>query len=117
MRSLWWSVVLVTLQCWAGFELIRMSAQSRVIATVFGVAGAALTLYVSWPLIDLVRHSRELLNGGPGGVMMIGPTAISLVIPIATLVLVNRKIAPTARARYRAKAPEQPPAEPPPAMT
>ena len=43
---------------------------------------------------------------------MIGPLAIALVIPIATLVLVNRKIAPTARARFRQPAPRTPSAEP-----
>jgi hypothetical protein len=111
-RSLWWSVVLVTLESWAGYELVRMSAQSRVIATVFGVAGSALTLYIAWPIIELMQHSRELANGGPGQVLIIGPIAMQLVIPIATLVLVNRKIAPTARARFRRPA-APPPAAPP----
>jgi hypothetical protein len=41
--------------------------------------------------------------------MMIGPIAIALIIPIATIILVNRKIAPTARARFRAKPAPTPP--------
>jgi hypothetical protein len=110
IRSIWWTVVLVTLQCWAGYELIRMSPQSRSIATVFGVAGAALNLYISWPVFQMMTgHRGDFISSAP----MLGPIAINLVIPIATLVLVNRKIAPTARARFRAK-PVAPTTESPP---
>jgi hypothetical protein len=100
VRSLWWNVGLVVLQGWAGYELIRMSPQSRVVATVFGVVGVAVTLYVSWPLIAVLRHSHGLTEG-PQEAMMIGPLALSLIIPVATILLVNRVISPTARARFR----------------
>ena len=39
---------------------------------------------------------------------MFGPLALGLIIPIATIVLVNRKIAPTARARFRQKPTDTP---------
>ncbi|HEY5952565.1 MAG TPA: hypothetical protein VIV40_44000, partial [Kofleriaceae bacterium] len=39
LRSMWFSVGLVILQAWAGFELVRMSPQSRILGTVFGVVG------------------------------------------------------------------------------
>ncbi len=102
VRSIWWSVALLALQGWSGFELVRMSPQSRTIATVFGVAGVAITTYINWPLIQTLLHGggREALGAGA---VAFAPLALALVIPVATLLLVNRKIAPTARARFRTK--------------
>jgi hypothetical protein len=110
VRSMWWSVGMIVLQGWAGYELVRMSAQSRVIATVSGVVGAAVNLYIAWPMFDAIRHS-----GAKASIMAataFGPTAIALIIPIATVVLVNRKIAPTARARFRSRPTPGAPSEP-----
>jgi hypothetical protein len=99
MRSMWFSVGLVVLQGWAGFELIRMSPQSRIVATVFGVVAAVVTVYISWPMLKMFKH----LHMDKEGMLMLMPLALGLIIPIATILLVNRKIAPTARARFRTK--------------
>lgn len=101
VHSMWWSVGLVVLQVWAGYELVRMSTQARVIASVYGVVGVVVTVYINWPLIQGLGHARGILGSSEG--LMIGPLALSLIVPIATVVLVNRKIAPTARARFRTK--------------
>jgi hypothetical protein len=108
-RSMWFSVGLVVLQAWAGFELIRMSPHSRVIATVYGVVGAIVTVYINWPMFDLLKHMRGI---DPNQVMLFGPLAMALIIPVATVVLVNRKIAPTARARFRQNPYVTPPSQP-----
>ena len=108
-RSIWFSVGLVVLQGWAGFELIRMSPQSRVVATVFGVVATGLTVYISWPMLDLFGHLREL---DKGHIFQLLPLALALIIPVTTIVLVNRKIAPTARARFRQKPASPSPASP-----
>ena len=108
MRSMWFSVGVVVLQAWAGFELVRMSPQSRIIATVFGIVSGAVTLYIYWPVFKSLKHMR--LGGGMQNVLMFAPIALGLVIPVATVILVNRKIAPTARARFRQKPTDQPPA-------
>jgi hypothetical protein len=100
VKSMWWNVGALVLQGWAGYELVRMSPQSRIIATVFAVVVVAVTLYVNWPLVDLLRHS----SGFDRQAILVAPLALALVMPIATLLLVHRKIAPTARARFRAKA-------------
>ncbi len=100
MRSLWFSVGLTVLQGWAGFELVRMSAQHKMIAVAYGVIATGLTVYMIWPLIEMMKHSRGMM-GGQELTMMIGPIAIQLVVPIATLLLVARKIAPTATARFK----------------
>lgn len=100
-RSVWWSIGLYGLQGWAGFELVRMSAQSKTIASVFGAVGIAITLYINWPLLKALEHSGGRLGESA---VRFGPLALALVIPVATLILVNRKIAPTAQARFRARA-------------
>lgn len=101
VRSVWWTVGLVGLQAWSGFELVRMSAQSRVIATVYGAVAVAVTIYTNLPLLQSMRHGlgRDMATQAIG----FGPLALALVIPIATVVLVNRKIAPVAQARFRVK--------------
>jgi len=106
-RSLWWSVGLTTFQMWAGYELIRMSPHSRVIATVFSVVAGALTIYIMWPVLQGMKHLGRMMS--PETLMMIVPLAIQLVIPVSTLLLVNRKIAPTARARFVPRTPEATP--------
>lgn len=98
-RSLWWSVVLVLVEGWAGCELICASRRARIVASVFGVAGAVLVVYISWPTVAELQAARYFF--GNLEAFRLGPIAMSLVIPIATLLLVNRKIAPTARARFR----------------
>ncbi len=102
LRSVWWSVGLVLLQGWAGYELIRMSAQSRIIATLYGVIGVAVTFYLNWPLIDAIRHTHSFGKE----TLAAGPVVLALIIPVATILLVNRKIAPTATARFKPRAPE-----------
>ncbi len=97
-RSIWFSVALVALQAWAGFEMIRMSSIQRIIGTVFSIVAIIVSVYLTWPVLQQLKHIGRM---GPQGVMMFVPMAIQLVIPIATLILVNRNIAPTARARFR----------------
>ncbi len=101
VRSVWWTVGLVGLQAWSGFELVRMSAQSRVIATVYGAVAVAVTIYTNLPLLQSMRHGlgRDMASQA----ISFGPLALALVIPIATVILVNRKIAPVAQARFRVK--------------
>jgi hypothetical protein len=98
MRSIWWSVGLVALQAWAGFELIRMSSTHRIIGTVFAIVTIIVSVYISWPLLQNLKMLGRL---GPEGIMKFIPMAIQLVLPVVTLILVNRNIAPTARARFR----------------
>ena len=109
MRSVWFSVGLAVLQGWAGYELVRMSAQHKIVAIVYGVIATGLTVYMIWPLVEMMKHSHGMF-GGQELTMMIGPICIQLVVPIATLLLVARKIAPTATARFRSRPTEGTPA-------
>ena len=101
-HSLWWSVGIVVLQGWAGYELIRMGPHHRIIGSVYALVSGGLGLYLLWPALELLRHSGDMF-GGPEKILTFGPMALQLVIPIATLILLNRSIAPTARARVRSR--------------
>ena len=87
-----------------------MSAHSRIVASVFGVVGAVVTVYINWPMIEALKQARGFM--GKSDTLMLGPVALALIIPVATIVLVNRKIAPTARARFRQKPAGTPPGAP-----
>lgn len=103
-RSMWWSAGVIALQAWAGWELLRMGPQHRIIAIAYAVVATAVTAYLMWPMMQMLGDLNKLGGGGRGTramMMSIGPVAIQLVLPIATLVLVNRNIAPAARARFR----------------
>jgi hypothetical protein len=99
----WLSIGMIALQAWAGFELIRMSPLSRIIASGYALAAGAMTIYNTWPFLKGMAGGREMrmIMGNPDFFMVFVGVAIALVIPIATLVLVNRKITPTATARYK----------------
>jgi hypothetical protein len=99
VRSPWWSVGSAMLEGWAGFELIRMTAHHRVISTVYAVVASAVTLYMFWPVLQHL----DKLQLKPQHLLSVMPIGIALVIPVSTLILVNRKIAPSARARFRAR--------------
>ncbi|MEJ7596824.1 MAG: hypothetical protein WKG01_02840 [Kofleriaceae bacterium] len=101
VRSLWWSAGIVMLQVWAGIELIRMSPYHRIVSLVFAVASVAVTAYIAWPVFAMWSD----LHGkfGSGALKLLWPMAISLVIPVATILLVLRQITPTARARFRSR--------------
>lgn len=102
-RSLWWSVGLYLLQAWAGYELVRMSPHSKVVATAYAAVAAAIVAYVNWPMIEAMssmRHFGDDLFEMPVQLVQFGMIGVSLIIPVATFVLVRRHIAPAARARY-----------------
>jgi hypothetical protein len=109
-HSPWFSLGAAVLQLWAGVELVRMSPQARTIANVFGVISGAVAVYMMWPILSSLRGG-DLFDSGPTGGVMFGVIATTLVVPVATLILVNRTISPTARARFRTKASQTPPAE------
>jgi hypothetical protein len=100
-KSLWFNAGMLAFQAWAGYELIRMSDPSRKIATAYAVVVGALTVWIMYPMLkDLSRLTRHF---APEAITMFIPLAINLVMPIATLLLVNRKTTPVATARFVSK--------------
>ena len=98
-HSPWWAVGVTCLEAWAGFELVRMSKLRRIVPTAFGVIGAGITLWITWPVLkDLTAY-----RFGPTNFIAPAMLGLGLVIPVVTLLLVNRQTGPTARARYRVR--------------
>jgi hypothetical protein len=101
-RSVWWTIGFFTLQIWAGIELIRMSSVYRAISTLYAVVGGAVQIYILWPQLAMLWHAHDHL-GSLAITGIIAAVALELTLPITTLLLVNRKLAPSARAWYRPK--------------
>jgi hypothetical protein len=97
----WLSLPVIALQAWAGFDLVRATKSARSLATLYGVVAAAFALYTQWPLISALGHGSDAGMGLEASTVQFMPLALSLVLPIATVLLVNRQIAPTMRARFR----------------
>jgi len=91
-HSAWWPVGAAALQMWAAVELIRMTDNHRLVASIYGVIATAVAVYINLPSLDALK-SQGLggLLGGPAGPMGLAGIAIALIIPIGTLILVNRK--------------------------
>ena len=104
-RSMWWNVGVSVLEGWAGYELVRMSVQHRVITMVYAVIATLIALYIFWPAFRLLKDIHGASFDDSRFLIMLAPMAIQLVIPVAALILVNRTIAPMARARFRPRAP------------
>jgi hypothetical protein len=105
-RSSWWLIGTGMAQVWAGLELIHMTDRHRLAATIYGAVASVVTLYVMWPQLQQI----EQLSGpgameGFGSVATYFQMAISLVVPIGTIALANRKLMPAARAVVRTSPP------------
>lgn len=101
-RSPWWNVGVAAAQLWAAIELITMSDRFRVAASAYGALATVVTIYLQWPMLKMLKHMG---GGGPfagdsAGTVMI--LALSITLPVATLLLVNRNVRPAAQARIRA---------------
>jgi hypothetical protein len=91
-REPWLSLLVYGLQVWAGVELVLMTDRHRVIATLFGVTATVVTLYLTLPLFD---HLGGLGLGRAGaGQIVFASVAIGLIIPVLTVILVNRNLPP-----------------------
>jgi hypothetical protein len=103
-HSPWWDVGVSALQVWAGVELVRMSDQHRIAATVYGVVSAATSIYLALPVMRRLDELGSSAFSATGleafGVAVL---AISLVLPLAAVLLTSRAFVPAARARFRAR--------------
>lgn len=99
-RSPWWNVAIAAAQLWAAIELITMSDRFRVAASAYGAIATVVQIYLSWPMLKMLKHMGGNMFGGDSvGTFML--LALSITMPVATLVLVNRNVQPAAQARIR----------------
>jgi hypothetical protein len=101
MHSPWWNVGIYSLQAWAGYELIRMSNVYKLVGSLFGVVAVVVEIYLQWPMFKMLWHGHEAFS--PEAMSMLLYIVLTLIIPVTTLVLVNRKTTPTAIARFRGR--------------
>lgn len=109
-RSTWWTVGTSALQVWAALELIRMTDNHKLVTTIYGAVATGVAIYVNLPALEALKTMAvggmfSPGSGGAGNPMNFMFVAIQLVVPVAALILVNRKISPTAQARYRSATP------------
>lgn len=94
-RAQWWSIGAAALQLVASWQLMRMRPNHKTLVTIWSVAAALIAVYINYPMLKMM--SRGGLDGVfRGGEALLSnlsfmSVAISLIAPIATLVLVNRK--------------------------
>jgi hypothetical protein len=98
----WLPLIGSGLQLWAGIELVRMSELHRTAATAFGLFGVVSTVILHWDIFksfdafgDTIARSGANPFGGSVGVLL--PIVAALVVPVATLLLVNRRNIAAAR--------------------
>lgn len=101
LRSPWWSVGVALAQLWAAIELIGMTDRYKLAATIYGAVAGAVTIYIYLPQLEAMKR---LVGAGMSVESL--PTfmqlSIALVLPVGSLLLVHRKLVPTAQARVRA---------------
>ena len=90
-----WSIAAAVLEAWAALWLVR--GGGRIAATVFGLAGTAIGVYLAMPML----HGLAIELRGPSAFVHAFVAAGAIVVPATTLALVHRTVTPVAIARYR----------------
>ena len=102
-RSIWLSIAIHALQLWAALEFIRMLDGYKIPASLYGLFGTGLTLYIIWPFFEDGRLLEYLLGTQTfgAGIVVIAQVGISLAIPLTVLIMVRRQPPARATARFR----------------
>lgn len=88
---------IVGLELLTAAVLLRMEDYRRLIATMYALVAGGVAVVLAWPLVRSFGHHAIDLRMA----IRLIPAAVQLVIPAATLVLVQRGAPLLARARYR----------------
>ncbi len=99
--SAWWRIGLAGLELWAGLELIAMSDRYRIAGTIFGVVASLVSFYQNWPQLKAGFDNIDAVVGGQRMASFLSCVfiAVTIVIPMVTILLVNRSFVATATAR------------------
>ena len=86
----WMSILVIALQLAAARELITMGPLRRTLGSVYGAVAAAIQLYNIGPMWKTFSKvgMRGMLEGG--STLMFTMVAVGLVIPVVTVLVVNR---------------------------
>lgn len=86
---------------WAAVELVGMTARAPAAAVAWAVAAVGLSVYLVAPELGAARGGLPPTSHLAGTVWLAG----QIVLAVATLRLVTRRVTPSARARYRSAGP------------
>jgi hypothetical protein len=105
----WLPLASTALQLWAGIELVSMSDRHRMAANVFGVFGLVSAMVLYWDVFKSFSAFGNAIGANGtnpfGGAMeALLPIVSAMVVPIAVLLLINRKNVATARVLPRTAA-------------
>ena len=87
-----WPALMAALQLIVGWQLIRMRPNYKLVATIWAIAATLVAAYINYPMMKAMAQLGALQmfgRSGAGGISFI-VVAISLIAPIATLILVRR---------------------------
>lgn len=88
----WLGLVAAGVQLWAGVELVLMTSRYKIAGIVYGVVAGGIAVYTYLPMIDALSRNGAGMALNPFAGIGFAMVAVSLVIPIATLVFVHRKV-------------------------
>jgi hypothetical protein len=99
MSSSGWGLAISGMQLFAGFELIRMSPNHRIIATVTALVAALFQVLSVWPLWREVTSFGALMD--PNRFCVLAVLLFPLLMSLVVIILVNRNLTPMAQAVVR----------------
>jgi hypothetical protein len=99
MSATAWGILLSGLQLFAGYQLICMSPNHRIIATVTALITALFQVLSMWPLWTAVTSVDSLMDVDRLSVLAM--LLFPLLLSVAVILLVNRNLTPMAQAVVR----------------
>jgi hypothetical protein len=88
----WLNFGAAVVQLWAGVELIMMTSRYKIAGIVYGVVAGGIALYTYLPMIDALSRGGAGMAMNPLAGIGFALVAVALVVPVATLVFVQRKV-------------------------
>jgi hypothetical protein len=87
-----WHLALAALELGAGLALLELDPRARLVATAYGVVGAAGGIILSWPVL---AHFANRTGGWltERGVVTLTTLTLTVVLPLVALVMVRRRAA------------------------
>lgn len=83
-----WQLPVVALELWAGCELVRMSPYAKIVASFYGAAAIVIAVGLWWSRADAPLPG----SSGLATILQFAPHALWLILPITTLILINRRL-------------------------
>jgi hypothetical protein len=91
-KSAWFGIGVAAVQVWAGVELVRMTPRYKIAGIAYGAAASAVAAYMYLPMLSDLMGGGMAMVQNPMVAMSLASVAMAFVMPISTLVFVQRKL-------------------------